>query len=108
VEVNFDTNFKESAWIKVNLMGNDKLLFGCIYRSPSSDEENVKSLNELLTKASALKFSHMIIAGDYNFPDIDWCAWNTREEFSNDFLECIRDNFLNQVIDQPTRHRHCQ
>jgi hypothetical protein len=30
VEVKIDTNFKESAWIKVNLMGNDKLLFGCI------------------------------------------------------------------------------
>jgi hypothetical protein len=29
---------------------------------------------ELLTKASDLKFSHMIIIGDYNFPDIDWCT----------------------------------
>ena len=43
VEVKIDTNFKEGTWIKVNLMGNDKLLFGCIYRSPSSDEENVKA-----------------------------------------------------------------
>ena len=51
MEVKFDTNFTESAWIKVNIMGNDKLLFGCTYRSPSSDEENVKALNELLTKA---------------------------------------------------------
>jgi hypothetical protein len=30
MELKIDTNFKESAWIKVNLMGNDKLLFGCI------------------------------------------------------------------------------
>jgi hypothetical protein len=108
VEVKIDTNFNESAWIKVNIIGNDKLLFGCIYRSPSSDEENVKALNELLTKVSDLKCSHMITTGHYNFPDIDWCTWNTRNESSNDFLECIRDNFLNQVINQPTRHRHCQ
>jgi hypothetical protein len=63
VEVKIDTNFKESAWIKVNIMGNDKLLFGCTYRSPSSDEENVKALNELLTKASfrnAIKNTEML------------------------------------------------
>ena len=52
VEVKIDTNFKENAWIKINLIGNDKLLFCCTYRSASSDEENVKALNELLTKAS--------------------------------------------------------
>ena len=50
----------------------------------------------------------MITTGHYNFPGVDWCTWSTREESSNDFLECIRDNFVNQVIDQPTRHRHCQ
>ena len=27
-------------------------------------------------------------------------------EFS--FLECLRDNFLHQLIEQPTRHQHGQ
>jgi hypothetical protein len=40
VEVDIDTEFKESVWVKLNLKGNDKLLFGCVYKSPSSNEAN--------------------------------------------------------------------
>jgi hypothetical protein len=40
VEVDIDREFKESVWVKLNLKGNDKLLFGCVYKSPSSNEAN--------------------------------------------------------------------
>jgi hypothetical protein len=36
VEVDIDREFKESVWVKLNLKGNDKLLFGCVYKSLSS------------------------------------------------------------------------
>lgn len=38
-EVDIDSEFSESVWIKIPLLGHDKLLFGCVYKSPSSSEE---------------------------------------------------------------------
>ena len=49
VEVDIDTEFKESVWVKLNL-GNDKLLFGCVYKSLSSNEANLTALSGLISK----------------------------------------------------------
>ena len=108
VEVHMESSFSESTWIKVNMKGNDKLLFGCVYKSPSSSEANMKELINVIDKACKLKFTHLIIVGDFNFPDIDWSSWNTNDDMSYSFLECVRDNYLYQVIDQNTRHRDGQ
>ena len=35
-----DTLVEENLWVSVELCGRDKLLIGCIYRSPNSTEEN--------------------------------------------------------------------
>ena len=74
VEVNIDHDFKECVLVKVNLRNRDKLLVGCIYKSPSSSDENHDKLNELLLYISKLEdsYTHILLAGDYNFPDIDW------------------------------------
>jgi len=36
-EVQFDSNCVENVWIKIALRGQDSLLVGCIYHSPSSN-----------------------------------------------------------------------
>ena len=51
--------------------------------------------------------NHVLIVGDFNFPDIDW---NSCHSCSNDlcstiFLDTIQNNFLNQYVDFPTRIR---
>ena len=38
--VDADLEFDESVWVEVKLKGEDKLLVGCIYRSPNSPENN--------------------------------------------------------------------
>ena len=38
----------ESVWAEVRLKDRDKLLLGCIYRSPNTDEENNNKLLEML------------------------------------------------------------
>ena len=48
-----DDVFEESMWCKIRLKNSDLLLFGCIYRSPSSSKENSHHLNNLLNKACA-------------------------------------------------------
>jgi hypothetical protein len=50
VEGDIDREFKESVWVKLNLKGNDKLLFGCVYKSLSSNEANLTALNGLISK----------------------------------------------------------
>ena len=57
VEVNIDHDFKECVLVKVNLRNTDKLLVGCIYKSPSSSDENHDKLNELLLHVSKLEDS---------------------------------------------------
>ena len=68
-EVQMESNFEENPFVQIN---NDKLLIGIIYRSPSerSIEHNSK-LRELLVEASNKGFTHILIMGDFNYPDID-------------------------------------
>ncbi|XP_071160777.1 uncharacterized protein [Mytilus edulis] len=107
VEITFNHDFKEFTCAKINLMNNDKLLVGCIYKSPSSTEENHRLLNELLLKISNLeeKYTHILLTGDFNFPSINWETWSAKDSISENFLECIRDCFFQQMVDQPTRYR---
>ena len=37
--------FSDSVWAEINLIGNDKLLVGCVYRSPNSSNVNNVALN---------------------------------------------------------------
>jgi exonuclease III len=105
VEVDIDTEFKKSIWVKLNLNGNDKLLFEFVYKNPSSNEANLTALNGLISKVCDMNFSHIVTIGDFNYPDIDWELWNAKDESSLSFIECVRDNFRHQIIDHHTRER---
>ena len=106
VEVECGNGFKESVWIKINLRGSDKLLVGCIYKSPSSNEENLRLLNDMIRNINVNDvYSHVLILGDFNFPDIDWSSWSSRDSRSQEFIESLRDGYIEQMVDKPTRFR---
>ncbi|KAJ8033370.1 hypothetical protein HOLleu_23586 [Holothuria leucospilota] len=68
-----DSKDTEVIWIEFELTGSNKLLLGCIYRSPNStDEQNLKLNHEITQGVSRKCFSHILIAGDFNCPEIDW------------------------------------
>ncbi len=56
-----DELVEENLWVSVKLCGRDKLLTGCIYRSPNSTEENNNRQN-----AIQKEFTHQLITGDVN------------------------------------------
>ena len=64
-------------------------------------------LRVLIREAVSKTYSHVLLMGDFNYPDIDWFNWTTKsdkpesQEFK--FIECIRDSFLYQHITKPTR-----
>ena len=69
-EVIFNTDLKESVWIKVKCHGKE-FLFGCIYRSPSSTVSNHRELLSLLPTI-ANTYDTFSIVGDFSLPDINW------------------------------------
>ena len=104
--------FQESVWCCCKLDNNDKLLIGNIYRSPNSSPENNKNLNTLLKSVMQAAYSHILIAGDFNYKDIDWLTIESTVDIENDtsiFLENIRDLYLTQYVTKPpTRFRENQ
>lgn len=63
----------------------------------------------LLTEAIKKGFSHILIMGDFNYPEINWESWNTKsditENIENKFIDTVEDNFLFQHVSKPTRWR---
>ena len=97
----FSVNFEESCWVEICLRGNDKLLVGCIYRSPNSQLTNDKRLFEDLQRVSEVSdYSHVMICGDFNFPDVNWIDDLVTESTNSlgfQFRECIRDCFFTHM-----------
>lgn len=99
--------FKESIWCEIRVQ-DETLLLGAIYKSPSSDRENHEKLFQLISKAASLGHKHLVILGDFNFPEVNWRNWSVNGGEGNlafKFVECMRDNFLFQHILEDTRYR---
>ena len=111
IQVTHSSNFEEACLLEIRLRGGDILLFGCCYRSPTESDTssiNNKNLNKLLEYVSLKRYSHVCIVGDFNFKSINWTSGTTsRTETSEEhkFLETIRDCFLYQQVQEPTRKR---
>ena len=55
------------------------------------------------------KFDQCIIVGDFNYKDINWNSLSTpsknMEQKKDKFLETVKDTYLYQHVDKPTRGR---
>ena len=98
-------NFDEYCWCEIKLEGKDRLLIGCIYRSPNSNDENNSKLSQDLTKICSKLNSHVLICGDFNYPNINWENGKCSSHGASYFMEGIRDYFLHQHVTDPTHHR---
>ena len=56
----------------LSLASGDKLVIGCIYRSPHCTAKNISKLFNMLINVCARNLSHILIIGDFNFKEIDW------------------------------------
>ena len=103
-----NTNFQESLWCNIKITSNHNMIVGGIYRSPSSVNNNNDLLPEILIEIQMIKHDHIIIAGDFNFKQINW---ETREVSGNpgcyayQIFDSINDLFLEEMVKQPTRFR---
>jgi hypothetical protein len=111
-----DNSDAEQIWCQLRI-GNEKILFGCIYRSPSFiSKENssatanaiFKSLKSAKSAVNNGKYDGLCIVGDFNFPDIHWDPEGTisvssgESSLANQFVDLINDISLHQFIIEPT------
>ena len=100
--------FTESTWATYKSKNKETVLIGCIYRRGKSTLENNAKLRTLLTDQALGQFDRILIAGDFNYPDIDWGSntglW-TSDDNEKFIVQAINDAFLIQHVMKPTRHR---
>ncbi len=108
VEVVYNEQYKESIWCEISLNIKDKLVIGCVYRSPSNPLEDIHKLTATLNNVIVQGYTHVLILGDFNLKEIDWKTQTTDKNENHPstiFLETIRDLFLHQHVKEPTRMR---
>jgi hypothetical protein len=59
----------EIEWVKIKMKNQKDLLIGSFYM-PHREQKHLDELQKSLTKISNHKISNIILAGDFNWPDI--------------------------------------
>ena len=93
-------NARESLWCEIPLKQDDRLT---VYRSPNSDVANNAEVNEFLSRIVVGR-SHVVVCGDFNYPDIDWLEGLSPRDDSHPaskLLDAVRDSFLVQHVRKP-------
>ena len=95
-----------NQFVQFDVVNNDdicaarSLNITLIYRPHSSRDENTDELCKLIEKAR----KNYIFIGDFNFPGINW-EYETSDRKGANFLQCTKDNYLEQLIDFKTHIR---
>ena len=97
----FEQNFPESIWCNINCNRGNTLV-GVCYRSPDSVEINDEALYSIINRVGT---EEVVIMGDFNFPELNWGRPESIDD-SHPFIDCISNNFLTQVVEEPTRGRN--
>jgi len=92
----------DSLWVRIKgqpHMGD--IIVGVYYRPPDQEEEVDEAFYKQLQAAS--QSQALVLMGDFNHPDISWEDRTARHMQSWRFLQSVDDNFLMQVVEEPTR-----
>ena len=108
-EYDIKIKYNEALWLKIKTNRSDYLLLGCVYRSPNSNKKSDEILLKLFNEIANLQITNILITGDFNLPGINWSS-NTVNGYDHicykkRFVDCIRDCFMEQMLDHCTRSR---
>ena len=82
-----------------------------MYRSPKKEVQYInnrtKKVCKVVQEATHMQHSHLLICGDFNYPEIDWIHESVDEttESFQPFIDTIQSCYLRQHIFEPTRFR---
>lgn len=95
--------YEDSVWCVVQVPSSQRLLVGCIYRSPSSNAENDNKLCTLFNFATDAGHDYRILLGDFNSPNIDWKLMSASSSSGQILVDNVLNNCLSQMVHIPTR-----
>jgi len=92
----------ESLWVRIKGQPHKgDVIVGGYYRPPDQEEDDDEAFYRQLQAASQSQAP--VLMGDFNHPGISWEDHTAMQEQSRRFLQSIKDNFLMQVVEEPTR-----
>ncbi|GAB0209914.1 hypothetical protein GRJ2_003457100 [Grus japonensis] len=92
----------ESLWVRIKgRAGAGDIIVGVCYRPPDQGDRADEALYRQIGAASHSQA--LVLIGDFNHPDICWRDNAAERKQSRKFLECVDDNFLLQVTEEPMR-----
>ena len=108
--IHLETVHEDHVWIEINLHSGDKLLCGCIYRSPTNlKHETIKTTSticDVISEAVQRNSSYLLICSDFKYPKIDWThEYAAVNSDITPFLDTIQNSYLTQHVLQPTKYR---
>ncbi|MCG7878228.1 MAG: endonuclease/exonuclease/phosphatase family protein, partial [Candidatus Thiodiazotropha endolucinida] len=97
----------EIAWMKIEIVGCKPLYVCGYYKPQEGDAVSLNGFEESLRRLGIVN-SHILIAGDMNFPGYDWlnnclkpnCNYPT---LTYQFVDLLDDLSLTQLVNTPTR-----
>jgi hypothetical protein len=100
-------NNTEAVWINLQTADHSPVYICSFYRPPDMKVEYTELLRQPLELISAKhhnKLPLVIIAGDFNYPDIDWPTSSAPSgSAGGNFIDILNDFHLHQLVSQPTR-----
>ena len=96
--------FEECVFCEFEGANKAKFLIGCMYKSPNSSKENIERMLETIKNEELAKYDIICIAGDFNYPKIKWDNEGKNAGENEIFVECIKDAYLFQKVNKPTRN----
>ena len=99
----------EIIWTQCKLAGSNtkSIFFGSFYRSKATDSKSLEALQSSLVKIGyILPKNSVILAGDFNAPDINCPSLDSYlTSPSGRLLEMIDEHDLKQLVESPTRRQ---
>ena len=97
----------EITWTNLKLKDRKNLMIASFYM-PHRDMKDIQELRRSLELATAGKDSHILLAGDFNCPDINWQTLTVKsnaqdKEIQQALIDISIDFNLTQVHEKPTR-----
>lgn len=91
------------VWLEFQREGTKGKLVGVCYRTISLKDEAKTDILAQLALAAAQ--GNVVIKGDFDYPVISWADGAALSSKVRHFLNVLRDNFMCQLVDAPTRKK---
>lgn len=98
-EIEIETSEVETVWCRMKTPDRGTLAIGSFYRPPGASMENIRVLDSVL---ASLPDDRIILAGDFNMPNLKWDE-NGAEETRSTFGDITSRYGLQQYVFTATR-----